>query len=69
MKYRSVAAFAMLVALIAAGASARASDGDIDSEAYAKRLFANDFAKQDKSYACFVPITTPRIWQNTPCKK
>jgi hypothetical protein len=53
MKYRSVAAIAIFAAVMAAGYGARAEDGD-NGEAYAKRLFANNFAKQDKSYACFV---------------
>ena len=57
MTYRSVAAFAVLLALIGYGAPARAADdakGEHGSDAYAKRLFAGNFAKHDKSYACFV---------------
>jgi hypothetical protein len=42
----------MLATLVLAGAGgARADD---QGDAFAKRLFAGNFAKQDKSYACFV---------------
>jgi hypothetical protein len=44
-------AVAAILAALAAGGSARAAD---DGEAYAKRLFAEHFAAEGKSYACFV---------------
>lgn len=47
----AVAALAMLAVMGAGGA--RADDAD-HGDAFAKRLFAGNFAKQDKSYACFV---------------
>jgi hypothetical protein len=43
----------MLAAVAAGSTGARAADDD-NGAAYAKRLFADNFAKQDKSYACFV---------------
>lgn len=50
MKYRLIAAIAMIAA-VASGV--RADEGD-DGGAYSRRLFGGDFGKRDKSYACFV---------------
>jgi hypothetical protein len=45
--------FAMLAAMAAGGSSAWAVDAG-SADQFAKRLFAGDVAKHDKSYACFV---------------
>lgn len=53
MRCRSIAVFVMLAAVAVGGSSAWAADGD-NSDGFAKRLFAGNIEKQDKSYACFV---------------
>jgi hypothetical protein len=60
MTYRAIAAIAMLAGFtLLAGlplgsAGAQAADGDANSEANAKRVFAENYAAKGKSYACFV---------------
>ena len=52
-----LAAFAIFAAAIAGGSVARAFEGETSQEAgeaYFTRVFAGNYGKQDKSYACFV---------------
>jgi hypothetical protein len=53
MKRRSLAVLAVSVLLIVAGSGARAEEPKKGLE-FAKRAFAVDVSKQQKSYACFV---------------
>ena len=52
-----VAAFAMFAVAIAGGSSLRAEEDEMSKEAadaYFTRVFAGNYGKQDKSYACFL---------------
>lgn len=55
MKIQSIAACAMVAAVALCGTAAQAADGDdANSEANAKRVFAETYAAKGKSYTCFV---------------
>ena len=57
----AVAVGTIIAVLAAAGAGAHAEAASTNN-GFAKRLFAGDAGKQEKSYACFVrACTTPRI--------